>query len=57
MEIRRQAGNGWLELIIEGRLDGSWADSLDAELQIIQSSGIAVKTVSQALDEMLPQLQ
>jgi anti-anti-sigma factor len=32
MEIRRQAGNGWLELIIEGRLDGSWADSLDAEL-------------------------
>jgi anti-anti-sigma factor len=32
MEIRRQPGNGWLELIIEGRLDGSWAESLDAEL-------------------------
>jgi anti-anti-sigma factor len=32
MEIRRQAGNGWLELIIEGRLDGSWAESLDVEL-------------------------
>lgn len=32
MEIRRQAGNGWLELIIEGRLDGSWAETLDAEL-------------------------
>ena len=36
---------------------GVTPDSLDAELQIIQSSGIAVKTVSQALDEMLPQLQ
>jgi anti-anti-sigma factor len=32
MEVRRQAGNGWLELIIEGRLDGSWAETLDAEL-------------------------
>jgi anti-anti-sigma factor len=32
MEVRRQAAQGWLELIIEGRLDGSWADSLDAEL-------------------------
>jgi anti-anti-sigma factor len=32
MEVRRQAANGWLELIIEGRLDGSWADSLEAEL-------------------------
>jgi anti-anti-sigma factor len=32
MELRRRAANGWLELIIEGRLDGSWADSLDAEL-------------------------
>ena len=30
--------------------------NLDAELQIIQSSGITVKTVSQALDELLPQL-
>lgn len=32
MEIRRQSGNGWLELIIEGRLDGTWAETLDAEL-------------------------
>src|SRR4029450_7543276 len=32
MEIRRQAGNGWLELIMEGRLDGSWAETVDAEL-------------------------
>src|SRR4029453_14728914 len=32
MEIRRQAGNGWLELIIEGRLDGSGGESLDVEL-------------------------
>jgi anti-anti-sigma factor len=39
MEIRRQAGNGWLDLIIEGRLDGSWADSLDAELAEIVREG------------------
>jgi anti-anti-sigma factor len=32
MEITRRAGDGWLELAVEGRLDGYWADHLDASL-------------------------
>jgi anti-anti-sigma factor len=32
MDIRRRLADGWLELTIEGRLDGSWADHLDTEL-------------------------
>jgi hypothetical protein len=30
--------------------------NLDAELRLIQSKGIAVRTVDQALDEVVPQL-
>ena len=32
MEITRNAGDGWTELAITGRLDGYWADHLDASL-------------------------
>ena len=32
MEIRQQAADGWLELVIAGRLDGYWAEHLDAGL-------------------------
>jgi anti-anti-sigma factor len=39
MDIRRRAADGWLELTIEGRLDGSWADHLDAELTEIVREG------------------
>ena len=32
MEITRSAGDNWTELAITGRLDGYWADHLDASL-------------------------
>lgn len=32
MEITRRAAGEWTELVIEGRLDGSWAEHLDAGL-------------------------
>jgi peptidoglycan/xylan/chitin deacetylase (PgdA/CDA1 family) len=57
------ADRSWLILVYhevsDAPADAQYAVSpgnLDAELQIIQSSGIAVKTVSQALDELLPQV-
>jgi peptidoglycan/xylan/chitin deacetylase (PgdA/CDA1 family) len=57
------ADRSWLILVYhevsDAPADAQYAVSpgnLDAELQIIQSSGIAVKTVSQALDELLPRV-
>ena len=32
MEIRQRAAEGWLELVIAGRLDGYWAEHLEAGL-------------------------
>jgi anti-anti-sigma factor len=32
VEIRQRAADGWLELVIAGRLDGYWAEHLDAGL-------------------------
>jgi peptidoglycan/xylan/chitin deacetylase (PgdA/CDA1 family) len=57
------ADRSWLILVYhdvsDAPADAQYAVSpgnLDAELQIIRSSGIAVKTVSQALDELLAQM-
>jgi len=32
VQITRRAGNDWTEVVIEGRLDGYWAEHLDAGL-------------------------
>ena len=32
MEITRRDADGWMELMITGRLDGYWADHLDRGL-------------------------
>jgi len=55
--------NTWLVLVYHevtpGAVDPTYAvtpANLDAELNIIKQSGVTVKTVDQALDEILPQL-
>ena len=57
------ATNTWLVLVYHevdaGAADPTYAvtpENLDAELNIIKQSGVAVVTVNQALDEILPQL-